>query len=151
RGDTFAVIATRLTNLATSNLTGVAWLENMDPDQGSSIGVGTNTANDVVLGNRFVRASATNATFPGGLTIGLGSLDTRAVFPAEGFAVSNPFDVINSPADPNGASSDIAITLAFNFGTLAPGASADGTLILALGRTTTEADATYTAQASVGF
>ena len=41
----------------------------------------------------------------------------------EGFFVVNPFDVINSPGDPNGAKADIASNLAFNVGTLGPNAS----------------------------
>ncbi|MFN0050943.1 MAG: hypothetical protein ACKV0T_02055, partial [Planctomycetales bacterium] len=146
-GDEFATIATRLTNLSNSTMTGVAWLENMDPDQGSSLGLGPNTFNDVVPGNDFVRAHITNATYPGGLTIGLGSADARAVVSAEGFNVSNPFDVINSPLDPNGASGDIAINLAFNFGSLAPGESVDASMLVVLGRSRTDADNTYFARA----
>ncbi len=40
------------------------------------------STNDVVLGGDFGRAHVTNATFPGGLTIGLGSPDPRATSPS---------------------------------------------------------------------
>src|SRR5262249_55270055 len=83
-GDEFATIATRLTNLSGATLSNVAWLENMDPDQGQPLGVGYETYNDVVLGGQFVRADATPSGFPGGLTIGLGSADARRVVSAEG-------------------------------------------------------------------
>ena len=57
-GERHATVATRLTNLSESPLTGVAWLENLDPDQGSGVGVGTSTSNDVVLGGDLVLAEA---------------------------------------------------------------------------------------------
>src|SRR5262249_17759309 len=84
-GDEFATVATRLTNLGPAALTGVAWLENLDPDQGQPTTGSFSTNNDVVLGGELVRASAITPAFPGGLTIGLGSPDPRRVVSAEGF------------------------------------------------------------------
>jgi hypothetical protein len=81
----------------------------------------------------------------GGLTIGLGSADPRRVVSAQGFDNRDPFEIINSPIDPEGAFEDIGINLAFNFGTLAAGQSAAGSMIMTFGQTTSEAEATYTA------
>jgi hypothetical protein len=142
--DEFATIATRLTNTSGATIDNVAWLENLDPDQGEPLGFDFVTFNDVVLGGAFVRADAQTIDYPGGLTIGLGSADTRRVVSAEGFDNRNPYEIITSPVDPNGSSDDIGINLAFDFGTLAAGQSAAGTMIMTFGRTTAEADATYT-------
>ena len=139
-GDQFATIATRLTNTSGGTINNVAWLENLDPDQGEPLGYGFETFNDVVLGGQFVRAD--NA---GGLTIGLGSADARRVVSAQGFDNRDPYEIINFPSDPNGAFEDIGINLAFNFGTLAAGQSAAGSMIMTFGQSTSEAEATYTA------
>jgi hypothetical protein len=142
-GDQFITIATRLTNIGTTELTKVAWLENHDPDQGTPIGVGADTNNDVVLDGRLGIASVVNSNFPAGLTMGFGSVDPRATISIEQFFVHNPFDVIDSPEDPNGASGDNGLNIAFNFGALQPGESATGVFVLVLGRSTNEAVAVY--------
>ncbi len=142
-GDQFITVATRLTNLTDATLSDVASLENDDPDQGTPIGVGAKTNNDVVEGGRLVIASVTNATFPAGLTIGLGSEDSRATVSAEQFYVTNPFNIIDSPVDPDGAASDSAINLAFNFGDLAAGDSVSAAFVVALGHSSDEAEAIY--------
>jgi len=147
-GDEFVTIASRLTNLTGTTLNNLAWLENLDPDQGQPITGDFSTFNDVVLGGQLVRADATTPAFPGGLTIGLGSADPRRVVAAEGFDNRDPFQIINFPADPNGAAGDIAIALAFNFGNLAAFQSVTGRLIMPFGRTTSEADGTYSANAA---
>lgn len=137
--DDFVTIATRLTNLSGSILANVASLENLDPDQ-----MNFSTSNDVVLGNKFVRATAPS----NGLTIGLGSQDSRSVVSAEGFDNRNPFDIINSPVDPNGASGDIGIAQAFNFGSLAAAGQVAGIAIMAFGTTAAAADAVFTASSA---
>src|SRR5207248_835362 len=104
-------------------------------------------ANDVVSGGRLVRASAFPAAYPDGLTIGLGSADGRSAFSAEGFFNTDPFEIINSPVDPNGHVDDIAINGAFNFGSLAPGQSASGAMLMTFGRSVAAADALYAARA----
>jgi len=143
--DEFATIATRLTNLTSSTIDNVASLENDDPDQGFAFGLGYATYNDVVLGGQLVRADARPSAFPGGLTIGLGSVDPRRVVSADGFDNRDPFQIINHPVNPGGAYADIAINLAFNFGNLAPSQAVSGTMIMVFGRTTAEAEATYSA------
>src|SRR5207253_4482039 len=125
-GDEFATIDTRLTNVSGSTIANVAWLENLDPDQGDPLGVSFETYNDVVLGGQLVRADAKPGGFPGGLTIGLGSADARRVVSAEGFDNRDPFEIINTPVDPDGAFADIAINLAYNFGSLGASQSVSG-------------------------
>lgn len=144
-GDEFATIATRLTNVGGTPLANVAWLENLDPDQGQPATGSFATSNDVVFGGELVRGSAATPAFPGGLTIGLGSADARRVVSAEGFNNNDPFEIINSPLDPDGAVDDIAINMAFNYGTLAPGAAVSSVGVMTFGRTPAEADVTYAA------
>ncbi|MBX9580456.1 MAG: S8 family serine peptidase, partial [Gemmataceae bacterium] len=138
---TYATIATRLTNLSGGSMAGVASLENLDPDQDYPTSFAT--ANDVVLGGEFVRATAAFGT--PGLTIGLGSADSRRVVSSSGFFVTDPFQVINFPFDYDGAIVDDGINLAFDLGGLAAGASTSATLVMAFGTSAGEADATYSA------
>lgn len=140
-GDDHVTIQTRLTNVGAVAMANVATLENIDPDPDSIAFGNPSTLNDVVLANEFVRASGPSS----GLTVGLGSADSRRVVSAEGFDNRNPFDIINSPADPNGASGDIGIALAFNVGALAVGGSTTTTGIMAFGTSGAAADAVYTA------
>jgi hypothetical protein len=144
-GDEFVTVATRLTNLGGTTLNNVAWLENLDPDQGQPFTGDFATHNDVVLGGQLVRATAFVPAYPGGLTIGLGSADPRRVVSADGFDNRDPFAIINNPRDPDGALEDIAINMAFNYGSLAPSQAVSSVGIMTFGRTPAEADATYSA------
>jgi len=112
-GDDHATVTTTITNGTMASLSGVALLENDDPDPDGSF----ETSNDVLRDGRLVVASAV------GGAMALGSADPRAVTSSEGFFIRNPSDVLLSPVDPNGATADSAINLAFAIGTLAPGAS----------------------------
>ena len=123
-GDHVAAFQVTLQNTTGTTLNNVAWLENFDPDQGYGLNSNFSTSNDVLLDGHYAEAVYYySPTYPGGLTIGIGSNDMRAVASAEGFDVVDPFDVINTPEDPNGGTGDIASNLAFNVGALAPGAS----------------------------
>ena len=122
-GDDHAVVTTTITNGTAASLSSVAILENDDPDPDG----GLETSNDVLRNGRLVVGSAA------GGAMGLGSADLRAVTSAEGFFISNPADVLLSPVDPNGAAADAAINLAFNIGTLAPGASDTSTFAMIFG------------------
>src|SRR5262249_54461469 len=113
QNDDYVTIATRLTNLSGGPLGNLATLENLDPDQDYASSSTYKTANDVVLGGKFVRASGPGSN----LTIGLGSTDSRNVVSAEGIDNRNPYDIILSPLDPNGAVDDVALAQVFNFGT----------------------------------
>ncbi len=83
------------------------------------------------------------------MTIGLGSDDPRAVASAQGFDNRDPVAILNNPGDPNGASDDLGINLAFNIDDLVAGESATGTLVLTLGRSVDEAVANYDAAAAI--
>ena len=112
-GDDHAVVTTTITNGTAVAISGVALLENDDPDPDGTVA----TSNDVLRNGRLVVGSAA------GGAMALGSADPRALASAEGFFIRNPTDILLSPVDPNGAVSDSAINLAINVGTLAPGAS----------------------------
>ena len=142
-GELFVTVATQLTNLTEETLTNVAWLENMDPDQSTSIGIGSATNNDVVLEGTFVLGGALNEEFPAGLTVGLGTPDERATVSAESFTVTDPFTIIDSPEDPDGTRQDIAINLAFDYGDLGPLESVSSSLIMSVGRSIDESIANY--------
>ena len=122
-GDDHAIVTTTITNGTMVSLSGVALLENDDPDPAGSL----ETSNDVLRDGRLVVASAA------GGAMALGSADPRAVTSAEGFFVNNPDDVLLSPVDPNKATSDAAINLAFAIGTLAPGASDSSSFAMIFG------------------
>ncbi|TWT92884.1 Bacillopeptidase F precursor [Botrimarina colliarenosi] len=113
-GDDFMHVTTTIDNQSGAVLSGLAFLENIDPDPSSTT---SSTSNDVTSAGTLVVASA------GGKSIGLGSNDPDVVVSAEGFTITNPFVVIDSPADPGGVSDDIAINLAFNIGNLPSGAA----------------------------
>jgi len=138
-GDNYALFTTTLTNNSAATLNNVAMLDNDDPDPGGTF----STSNDVTSGVDLVVGSAA----PG--AIGLGSADPRRVVSAEGFLVINPFDIINSPVDPNGASADIAINMAFNIGSLAVGASATTTYAMVFGATQAAVQTNYSAIANL--
>jgi ELWxxDGT repeat protein len=144
----FATIGIKLTNTGAASLTNVAWLENLDPDQGFGLAGwpnSTSTRNDVLPGGRYVQAEVTGTNFPAGLTVALGSYDARAVASVELLLnIANPFDVINSAVDPNNTIADSSINLAFNVGTLAAGQSTTITYFLIFG-TTAAAQAQFNA------
>ena len=75
--------------------------------------------------------------------MGLGSRDPRATVSAEGFFIDDPFSIIGSPVDPNGLSDDIALNLAFDLGTLLPGATETTSFVVAFGATQAAVEATY--------
>ncbi|MEL6107142.1 MAG: Ig-like domain-containing protein [Planctomycetota bacterium] len=142
-GEQFITLGMRLTNVGDATLANVGFLENHDPDQGTPIGVGADTTNDVVLDGELGLASVVNADFPAGLTMGFGSGDPRATVSIEQFFVGDPFDVINSPVDPEGGIGDTGLNLAFDLGDLAPGESASLAFAIVLARSTDEAIAIY--------
>lgn len=132
-GDDFALVTTTLTNNSTAPLNNVALLENQDPDPGGVF----STNNDVVLdGDLVIGAGSAGA-------MALGSQDERAVVSAESFVVTDPFSIIDSPVDPNGASGDIAINLAFDLGVVEPGDSVVSTFALVFGANATAVESTY--------
>lgn len=148
-GEEFLTVATRLTNFTDHDLTGVAFLENMDPDQGQTIGIGANSENDLSDDQHLITAGVSNSDYPASLTIGLGSADPRARATAEGFRITNPRDVLDSPNDPNGAAGDLGIACAIDVGTLRAGESSFGSMLIVLGRSRADALATYERYGSI--
>ena len=122
-GDDHALVTTTITNGTAAALSGVALLENDDPDPAGHLA----TSNDVLRDGRLVVASAS------GGAMALGSADPRAVTSAQGFDIYSPSDVLLSPVDPDGAVDDIAINLAIDIGTLAPGASDTSSFAMVFG------------------
>lgn len=114
--DDNVLVFTTLANIGSSTLGNIALLDNLNPNPGGAY----STNNDVNIDNsgRFVTAGN------GYGYMGLGSIDSRAVPSAgNGVFITNPWPLINSPTDPNGALSDTSINMAFNIGALAPGQS----------------------------
>ncbi|MFM8538294.1 MAG: S8 family serine peptidase, partial [Planctomycetaceae bacterium] len=139
-GDDHVTITTTVKNLTGSALSGVALLESQNPDPMSE----WYTVNDVTRGGRLVVASVSNAS------LGLGSADPRAVVSSEGqvfggYVVGDPFDVLLSPADPDGGVDDIALNLAFDIGTLAAGAETSCTFVMVFGDSQADVEAAFDA------
>jgi Zn-dependent metalloprotease/methionine-rich copper-binding protein CopC len=135
-GDTYALVSTTLINNTPSPISNVAIIDNQDPDPAGSYA----TKNDVIIDayGQLVVGSNNDSS-----AMALASPDSRAVASAEGFIVTNPFDVINSPVDPNGYANDISLNLAFNIGTLAPGQSATTTMAMIFGDSPAAVQSTY--------
>ncbi|GIW74442.1 MAG: hypothetical protein KatS3mg103_0964 [Phycisphaerales bacterium] len=120
-GDGFIAVDVTLTNTTDRRISSVLWAEglNPDPDMGS-IGSAF-TANDVVDGQPM--AVATSA---GGLSIALAADPTdaraQAFFASIGGDVRNPQSVLDRMLpDPNGASADLTMALAYDLGNIDPG------------------------------
>ena len=124
---TFFTTTITLTNISGSTLTSVRFMRSFDPDQDSDIGGSVNTFNDVLanpnVSGNFAIASATGEL--SGQAVQLISLDPQARASNFGLANRNPYDsrAFASPVDANGALDDIGISLTFDVGSLAPGAS----------------------------
>lgn len=148
--DSFIAIDVFLTNIGTSTLTGVSWMEGFNPNPGLGFaGESTvNTSNDV--NGSFVRASYTNLTFPQGLTIALGAPagDDRVIATVVGATTTlrDPSQILDAGSnDPNGATSDGQIALAYNVGTIAPSATTRLRYFVYVGATTGAVQAMQTA------
>jgi subtilisin family serine protease len=137
---TSVIFGIELTNTGTATLTKVAFLEGGDPDQGYALISDYTTHNDVVFDGQFVRAWASGGSFPSGLTVGLGTCDLRCVLSVESPWQMNPYEILNSPVDPNDSLNDAEICLAFDFGTLGVGQTVSAEYHMIFGRTVSEAD-----------
>lgn len=136
--DLFFVINVVMTNVGTAPISGLEYMRNVDPDQEQPVGGSFGTSNYV---EDQPAHAGINAAFPTtntnqalvvakglnyGLTLGLGTIDSRATVSTEGFANRNPDDIINSPVMPPPTAplnADQAIALAYGLGSLAPGQS----------------------------
>ena len=116
-------IVDTLQNTGVVALANVATLDTADPDQDSAAAVNPtyNTLNDVVsvnFSNDMVVASGPST----GLSVGFGSDSGFQIPSAVGFNNTDAYSCL-TVVDPNGASGDIDINLAQNYGTLPAGQS----------------------------
>ncbi len=146
-GDSFAVVDVSFKNTTSTAVTNVAWMEGMNPAQGLNIG-GTsgNTINDVDTSGKVATARFTTNVFEDGLTIALAApdADTRATasFLNPGTTVRDPLQLISFGVnDPNGLTADQTMTMAFNVGTVAAGASESVRYFIFFGDTPADVDA----------
>lgn len=105
-------------NVGLETINDVGWVEGFNANQGLNFEDGNAmTFNDVDATGRLATSSKN------GMTLGIGAANTAygefASFENAG-SVRDPFQVINSANDPNGAESNQGMALAFNLGTLAP-------------------------------
>ncbi len=120
--DSFIAFDITLTNLGASPLSEVGWMEAFNPQQGLNLGPQTTlTRNDV--DGRFGSASYQNNTFQQGLTVAMGApaAEDRATvkFVPSTQTLRDPFQLLALPSiDPQGASSDDSLSIAFDFGTM---------------------------------
>ena len=136
-----------IANSSGGTLTQVATLDNTDPDQDSP--PTSSTQNDVVsavVTNDFAVAAG-DAT---GLTLGFGSPSSLRVVNCSGFSNTDPYPIIASPNDPNGAPGDIGLDIAFNYGTLANGESRTVTWYMVFNPTKAGAIAAYQGASGCG-
>ncbi len=140
-------IVDTLQNTSAVALTNLVTLDTTDPDQDSVSGSTFATLNDVVsvlASNDLVLASGPVT----GLTLGFGSDAGFRIPSVNGF---NNVDAYAQLAviDPNGASADIDINLAHNYGTLPPGQTQSVTWFMVFG--TSPAEVTNAFAANSGF
>ena len=131
------VVTTQLTNLSDTALTGVQALESVNPNPGGI----ADTNNDIIIAGgdgqekRVALASNLNGAFI------LGTSDPRALASFVDGDISNPGMVLQTPFDPQGALSNLAMHLAFDLQGIPAGGRADYTFIVALSPPAENADA----------
>lgn len=149
-GDTFAVIDVHFKNTTSSAISNVAWMEGMNPAQGLNIGgTSENTINDVDASGKVATARFTTNVFEEGLTVALAAPDAdaraTASFLNPGTTVRDPLQLISFGVnDPNGLTADQTMTMAFDIGTVAPGATASVRYFIFFGDTPADVDAQLT-------
>ncbi len=120
--DGFIAIDVTITNNGQLPINDAAWVEGFNPQQGIA------TTGDARTVNNIDEATGRLAwsKFQNGATIGIGAAPQSGVFlsfEAPG-GVRDPFQVINSPVDPDpagdsGVNGDLSMAIAFNLGTIA--------------------------------
>jgi len=143
--DLYFVINVNMVNTGTTTLNSVEYMRNVDPDQEQPWSGGSFTTRNWVefqpprpaSGSRvFLAARPAGNTDKAlsiaegrkwGLTLGLGTFDSRAVVAAShGFSNRDTDGILNTPNQPTPTSpsiADAAIVLAYELGSLAPGQS----------------------------
>ncbi|MCW5777355.1 MAG: proprotein convertase P-domain-containing protein, partial [Phycisphaeraceae bacterium] len=128
--DPFIAIDVRLTNNGNSAITDVSWMEALNPNQGLNLdNRGPNTQNDVIDGAPYMRASVVTNAFEQGITIAMGApaSDSRAMatfIDPNAVLIRDPGQVLDFGVnDPNGASANLLMVLAYDIGTIGAGQS----------------------------
>jgi subtilisin family serine protease/subtilisin-like proprotein convertase family protein len=151
--DNFVAIDVQLTNVGSTAIGSLSWMEGFNPEMGMNLDPSTpNTENDLDASGRMATASFFNNTFLQGLTIGLAapSDDTRASARILSNGVAESLRDSDgllglTQVDPDGTSSDSYMTLAYNLGTVAAGGSVQMRYFIFLGDTQASVDSLYSA------
>jgi hypothetical protein len=145
--------STSLTNTTGSAIT-IRLFDTFDPDQGTSLGLGASTVNDVygLAGQTVARSTVSTglSVVYGNVVPGPGVLGFGGGTSPFGLGISDGNSLntfFTSPFDPNGASSDIGFAVAREF-TLAAGASVSFRFDQAFGTTQANAEAALLAAAA---
>ncbi|MBC7835204.1 MAG: S8 family serine peptidase [Phycisphaerales bacterium] len=146
--ENFMAIDVSVTNTTFTAMDGVGWVEGFKALQGFNLGSPfTRTVNDRDATGRLITASYTDADFPGGLTIGIGApistgpaLYTSAEIPG---TVRDPFQIIGSDVDPDGANSDRTLAIAYDMGSLSAGTTVNLRYFIFVGTSTAEVHALF--------
>jgi len=129
--DLFFLINTVITNTGTVSLDSVEFMRNVDPDNEKDIGGSYTTINYIAyqpgVDGNTKKALVVAKGQRYSVTLGLGTIDSRAIVSTEGFSNRYPDYILDSPSSSctktNPCIADQAIALAYRFGTLAPGQS----------------------------
>ncbi len=135
----FVTVTISLTNLAEETHEDVAFLENFDPGQDLTTGA---TLNDVKFDGQYLQAVA--PTSPAGLTFAIAHSENNGLTSSEGSTLTtNPFDVLDSPFDPNGVVANRSASIAFDFGDIDDGETVTAEYLLIFATSPAEAEAIF--------
>ena len=129
--DTFFTTTITLENVSGGSLFNLRYMRNNDPDLNSNVGGGATTNNDVRsnptggIGDAIVVAEGQQSGLFASYFAENDGTGAEARVSAFGFENTDPFatSAFNTPVDPDGTSGDIGITIVFDVGTLADGAT----------------------------
>lgn len=150
--DSFVVIDVFLTNTNINAITGLTWMESFNPDPGISLGENSrSTRNDVHATLPFASARFVTNVFQQGLTVALAGAPTdaraRAAVLPDTLAVRDSAELLTQinggGLDPDGTSSDSALALAYDLGTLNSGATTSFRYFIFFGDTPAAVDSLY--------
>ncbi len=140
QNDTFFTTTVTITNTGDQTITGLRYMRSGDPDQDQEVGGSFSTSNDVLLnpdgGSGIAAVDAQGLASDQSILLladqvalntsnGLDQDSIQVRASAFGFQNLDPFANagFDNPADPNGATGDIAINLVYDLPGLAPGES----------------------------
>jgi Ca2+-binding RTX toxin-like protein len=134
--NTYYTTQITLTNTGDETLTEVRYMRTFDPDQDVNVGGDYDTLNDVLANPDGQNSIAVSQAYGpvSNVSVNLVALDADARASNFGFSNTDVYrsEAFDSPRDLNGNSVDEAITIALNFGDLAPGQSVTKTFFTSL-------------------